>query len=281
MIEAPNTERQRLLISYPWISREERDFSYLVNQLKTADIEAEYDSFQIQPDNHLWQRIEQRIASIGFDGWLYILTHQCFTGGIRANALSAAIDETMRHLGSSLPSAGLMYGIAAQNVPLALRGRPCISLGDPDWRHQLSQVLKQAASREKRSVVRGDTRFIWKIHPNYRNDPTLTAVEVRARNDSVAYWRFAVPRRARPVSWGQGTAGGGEISRLRFEETKGFGKYGNREVAWFGAANIVSNTESAYAVFSGPLPDFICFGPARDPSGPPAKMEILWTNFKC
>src|SRR5512145_252595 len=68
--------RPRLWISYPWIRNEERDFNYLVPQLKAANIEAVYDSFQLQPDSQLGERIIQRLLSIGFDGWLYILTHQ-------------------------------------------------------------------------------------------------------------------------------------------------------------------------------------------------------------
>jgi hypothetical protein len=279
MVETQNVASHRLLISYPWISKEERDFAYLVNQLKAANIEATYDSYQILPGRHLWQRIEQRLSSIGFDGWLYILTHQCFTGGMFANTLSTAIDQTTQRLSPEMPVAGLMYGVAAQNVPPALRGRPCISLGDPAWRQQLSEILERRSRQNKGTAAQIETRFVWRIHPNYGNNPSMTAVEVRARHESVEYWRFAVPKPARPVFWGQGTAGGGEISRIRFEETKGYGRYGKREVTWFGAANIVSNTESAYAVFSGPLPDFICFGPARDPFGPPEKMEILWTNF--
>ena len=69
----------RLWINYPYINSEERDFSYLIPQLKKANIEAAYDSFQLMPDVRLWERIVPRLVSIGFDGWLYILTHQCFT----------------------------------------------------------------------------------------------------------------------------------------------------------------------------------------------------------
>jgi hypothetical protein len=269
--------RPRLWISYPWIRNEERDFNYLVPQLKAANIEAVYDSFQLQPDSRLAERIIQRLMSIGFDGWVYILTHQCFTRRTYTDELSQAIDETLLKMGPDFPMAGLMYGIATQQVPAVLRVLPCISLGDPDWKRQVSGILKPDAARSKSHVEK--SRYIWKIHSCHGGDPQLTAVEVQTTGERIQYWRFAIPKGARVTSWGQGRSGGGEISRVVFAETKGTGRYENRDIAWFGAANTVSNTESAYAVFSGGVPDFICFGPAQTPFGSPGKMEVLWPGL--
>ena len=56
-------------------------------------------------------------------------------------------------------------------------------------------------------------------------------------------------------------------------------EFERRDILWFGAANTVSDTESAYAVFLGPLPDFVCFGPAKSPFGPPDTMEVLRPNL--
>jgi hypothetical protein len=270
----------RLWISYPWIRHEERDFTYLVHQLKLANIEAEYDSFQLQPDSRLGERIIQRLLSIGFDGWLYILTHQCFTRRTYTDELTEAIDQTLLHMGPDFPMAGLMYGIATQQVPPVLRVLPCISLGDPDWKRQLSGILKNDSLRtQKRGPGAKEPRFVWTIHHGYAGDPSLTAIEVHTRGDRIQYWRFAIPKSCKVTRWGQGRAGGGEISRIIFAEAKGSGKYESRDVSWFGAANTISDMESAYAVFSGPLPDFICFGPSQSPFGSPGKMEMLWPGL--
>lgn len=269
----------RLWISYPWISKEERDFTYLVHQLKDANIDAMYDSFQLLPNIHLWQRTVQRLVSVGFDGWLYILTHQCFTRRMCTDELTAAIDQACLRMGPDFPMVGLLYGIASQQVPLMLRVRPCISLGDPDWRQQISEVLSHHTQQGKKDAAQRGSHFIWKIHPCYCGDPSMTAVEVHARDESIQYWRFAIPKSAQTAMWGQGPAGGREISRIRFAEASGTGRYGNHDIIWFGAANIISVTESAYAVFSGPLPDFICFGPAKSPFGPPGRMEVFWTSL--
>ncbi len=265
----------RLWISYPWIRNEERDFTYLVSQLKADNIEAVYDSFQLQPNSQLGQKIVQRLLSIGFDGWLYILTHQCFTRRVYTDELTEAIDQTLFRMGPGFPMAGLMYGIATQQVPPVLRVMPCISLGDPDWRKHLSGILKTDGLQYKRAMGATEPRFVWEIHSCYDGDPSMTAVEVHTRGERIQYWRFAIPKSAKAARWGQGRAGGGEISRGVFAEATGSGRYENRDVTWFGAANTISDTESAYALFSGPLPDVICFGPSRTPFGSPAEMEIF------
>ncbi len=107
----------------------------------------------------------------------------------------------------------------------------------------------------------------------------MTAVEVHTDGDRIQYWRFAIPKSARVIRWGQGRSGCGEISRIIFAEAKGSGRYENRDVTWFGAANTISQTESAYAVFHGTLPDFICFGPSQTPFGSPGRMEMLWPGL--
>ncbi len=264
-----------LWINYPYINSEERDFSYLISQLKKANIEAAYDSFQLMSDVRLWERIVPRLVSIGFDGWLYILTHQCFTRKAYTDELTAAIDKITLRLGPEFPMIGLMHGIATQNVPPALRVRPCISLGDPEWKQQLSETLRKSVLPGKDRTMRKETRFSWKIHSCYGGDPSMTAVEVRSMAERIQYWRFAVPKSTQTARWGQGPAGGCDISRVRFAEARGSGRFEHRDILWFGAANTVSDTESAYAVFLGSLPDFICFGSAKSPFGPPDSMEVM------
>ncbi|HYK87159.1 MAG TPA: hypothetical protein VE398_00195 [Acidobacteriota bacterium] len=279
MAATEKSGRPRLWISYPWTSKEERDFTYLVGQLKEANIEATYDSLQLQPGTPLGQRIVQRLISIDFDGWLYILTYQCLTRRTYADELAAALAQTLKHMGADFPMAGLLHGIGAQQVPPTLRVRPCLSLADPDWKTQVAHTLKCHEPRSKAEVMDASSRFIWRIHPCYGGDHLMTAIEVRSPVESIQYWRFAVPKPIEAVRWGQGVAGGGEVSRIKFAVAKGSAKYGDYDVSWFGAANAISNTESAYAVFAGQLPDFICFGPAKDPLGPPGQMEVYRTRL--
>ncbi len=275
MADNQTTAYPRLWINYPYIDREERDFSYLVPQLKHENIEAEYDSFRMMADTHLWARVVPRLISIGFDGWLYILTHQCFTRKTYTDELTAAIDQVVKYMGPDFPMIGLMHGIGTQNVPPALRVRPCISLGDPEWRRQLSDVLKNRVLPGKDWKMRKDARYEWRIHSGYGGDPSMTAIEVRSLGERIQYWRFAIPKSTETARWGQGPSGGADISRVRFAEARGTARHEGRDLIWFGAANTISDTESAYAVFLGPLPEFIGFGPAKSPFGPPGKLEII------
>jgi hypothetical protein len=273
-----NAERPRIWISYPWIGNEERDFSYLIPQLQNASIDAVYDSFELMPDARLWPRIMQRLLSIGFNGWMYILTHQCCTRKAYTDELTSAIDQTLLHIGPSFPMIGLMCGIGSNHVPPTLRVLPCISLGDPDWMSQVSRALKRETPHASNNKAR-ETRFVWKVYPCYGGNASMTAIEVHSRGQTIPYWRFAVPKSACLVRWGQGPAGGKSISSTRSGETGGAGRYSNCDINWFGAADAISQSESAYAVFSGSLPEFICFGPAQSPAGPPGQMEILWPSL--
>jgi hypothetical protein len=275
MSDTEKATQPRLWISYPWMNREERDFTYLVSQLKDLHIEATYDSLQLQPNTHLWERTVQRLRGIGFDGWLYILTHQCLTRKACTDELTTAIDRALQHMGPRFPIVGLMYGIGALQVPPMLRVRPCISLTDPNWKQQICDLLKFQAPHAEHGESRNDKRFNWTVHPNYCSDPSMTIVEVSLKEGSVPYWRFAIPKSARAIEWGRGPSGGRKILRAQCSEATGSGKYGSLEIGWFGAADSISQTESAYAVFSEPLPEFICFGPAKSPFGPPDRMEII------
>ena len=279
MAGSANDGCPRLWISYPWIASEERDFRYLIPQLKDTNIDAVYDSFQIRADTCLWHTIVSKLKDIGFDGWLYVLTYQCLTRKKYTDELSAAIDQTRLHIGSDFPMAGLLYGITTQHIPAALRMLPCISLGDPNWKLLLSGVLKNGLAQGRNRAARRETRFTWRIHPSYGGDPLKTAIEVKTKVDEgIQYWRFALPKSYDAVQWGQASSGGGEISNIRFAESRGTGRYECNDVIWFGAANSISDTESAYVVLSGLLPEFICFGPAQSPCGPPGPMEVFRPN---
>ncbi len=275
MIGSQGSECSRLWISYLWTCREERDFTYLASQIRSAETEATYDSIELQPDFHLWQRIEQRLLSIDFDGWMYVLTHQVLTHGTCADELIAAIDQMLMRKGPDFPMVGLLHGIAAQYLPSALRVRPCLSLENPEWRRQLSNALNQRAPSKKKQPMRQDTRFTWKIHSCWGGDPSATAIEVGTELEDIRYWRFAIPRSIRAARWGSGAAGGGEILPPKQGVAMGYGRFGSMDVAWFGATGGVSSTESAYIVFSGALPDLVCFGPAENVVGPPHRMEIV------
>ncbi len=137
-------DRVRLWVSYPWIEKEERDFQFVMPRLKEEGIEAAYDSIELLPDVHLWERTIERLISIDFDGWLYILTHQCLTRKNYADELLSAIDLAVVSMGRDFPMIGLVHGISIQYVPLKLRARPCIPLDEPNWNKQISRFFRSS-----------------------------------------------------------------------------------------------------------------------------------------
>jgi hypothetical protein len=272
--EAQKTGPRRLWISYLWTEREVADFSYLVPQLKEAGIEAVYESLQVQPGIRTSERIVQRLQSVGFDGWAYVLTHQLLTRKTCSDELILSIDQTSRRLGPIFPLVGLLYGVAAQQLATQVRMRTCVSVGDPGWVGQVRAAIEPRAMPRKGPYSQGQTRFVWRVHDCYRGDPALTAIEVGPKFELIQYWRFAVPKSAQATNWGVGPAGGGDIGPMRLSEVRGTGKYRAYDVSWFGAGNGLSPNESAYIVFEGPLPEFVCFGPADSPSGPSGELEV-------
>jgi len=272
------SESSRLWISYLWTCREERDFTYLASQMTSADIDATYDSIELQPASNFWRRIEQRLLSINFDGWLYVLTHQVLTRKACADELIAAIEQVLIRKGPDFPMVGLLHGIAAQYLPSALKVRPCLSLENPEWKVQVSNTLKKRAPAGTVQPVRQDTRFAWKFHSCWGGDPSATAIEVGTKIEGIKHWRFAIPRSIRAARWGSGAAGGGEFLTPDQDVAMGYGRFGSTDVAWFGATGCISGTRSAYIVFSGPLPELVCFGPAENAAGPPRQMEVVRIN---
>jgi len=267
-----NEGNNRLRITYAWTQSEEGNFSYLVPQLEAAGVRAAYDAVELRCDLDLAEWIERRISAEGSDGWAYILTPAAVTRRRCADQIVRALERLLERKGADFPAFGLLHGIAAQNLPPALRVRPSFHLADADWKERVAQALNHRANPAPSGEA---TRYRWTVHLRYGGDPEAIAVEVGARADCIPYWRFAVPKWAAPAQWGQGPRGGSGISPVRFSVARGSARIGTCDVDWFGAANAVSPTESAYAVFQGRLPEFICFGPARGPQGPPGKMEMF------
>ncbi len=269
--------RPHVWIVYPWVERKERDFGYVISQLKDAGVEASWDEVQFAPGTPLWQQIVPRLVGSNVNAFACIMTAHWQVRRACCDELVTALDQVLDFKGPDFPRVNLLCGIAVQDLPPTLRMLPCISLADSNWNLQFAKSLKATPHGLE---PEHQTRFTWKVHPAYGGNPEITAVEVCAKAESIQYWRFAVPRQAPPCHWGQGPSGGGDISPFKVAPVKGSGRYAHYDVAWFGAGNAVTKTESAYVLFSGRLPDFVCFGLAKTPYGPPSLMEMYWVGSK-
>jgi hypothetical protein len=268
-MEASNAPTLYICFTPASPSNREADFSFVADQLKSIHVDARFESIQLQPGESLWDRISPWVTSCGIAGWSYILTAEVLANRIRREELISAIENVIQERGARFPLLGMLYhGIAARNLPLALRLRPCIHLADQNWKEQVQAVLARQAAADT-------SEFSWAIHKDYSGVAAKTAIEVRPRSEVINCWRFAVPKTARPVRWGCGAPRGGEISPVLFSTVRGAGRLENTEISWFGCEDSLSQTVSAYVVFDGQLPDFVCFGRARSPVSAPGKMEIF------
>ena len=127
---------------------------------------------------------------------------------------------------------------------------------------------------EKSSVPQ--TRYVWRVYAGYNGQSSLTAVEIRPRTGEIAFWQVAAPTTAQVILWGSGPTGCGTISEPIYKTIEGrLAEINGVPVVWYGAGDQISEKVSAYVVFEGDLPDFICFGFASNPSGKAHAIEVF------
>jgi hypothetical protein len=257
----------RLVLTHAGRRNDEWECARIARQLSTIGILVAYDAVQMGPGKGLWDHISARFSSQEINAWAYLLTPPCLADRNCTNELLSALDRVCSMKGAGFPLVGLLHGISAQSLPPALKLRPFVHLADPGWTEQVKSILT-------RRLAESRTQFLWKIHECYGGDTSKTAIEVCPREEGIHHWRFAVPASSLPRQWGRGASGGGSLSPFRFSVSKGAGKLENTDITWFGSEDFLPPTESAYVVFNGTLPDFICFGSAKTPAGPPGEMEI-------
>ncbi len=259
--------QMRLILTHTGRRNDEGECARIARQLSTIGIMVAYDAVQPGPGRSLWDQMYPRFSSQEINAWAYVLTPPGLADRSRTSELLSALDRVCDLKGAGFPLIGLLHGISAQSLPPALKLRPFVHLADPNWTDEVKSVLT-------RRLAASSTQFLWRIHRSYGGDSSKTAIEVCPREEGIHHWRFAVPASVLPKQWGRGPSGGGALSPFRFAVSKGAGKLESTDITWFGSEDFLPPTESAYAVFNGTLPDFICFGPAKTPAGPPGEMEI-------
>jgi hypothetical protein len=267
------TRKPRLWLTYAWADNEEGDFSYLVQELDAAGIDVTYDRIALVPGRRLWDQIGAQITRGPYDGWAYLLTPNSLHSEACREELAYALYRVLRERGEEFPLVGLLHGVRIDDVPPSLAVRLCVSLASPSWKEEVRAGLER---RPPRIAPSAQTQYVWRIHRPYGGVGTQVAIEVRPRFAELMYWRFAVPASATVVRWGHGPSGGGAIaSRGNDVVEGGTGEIGGTRVAWFGAGDRLSAGISAYVVFDGLPPDFVCFGAALEAFGPPAAVESI------
>lgn len=118
--------------------------------------------------------------------------------------------------------------------------------------------------------------YVWRIHHPIDGVEDRVAVEVAPHRGLLPRWRFVVPAEwDGVVTWGVGRPGGGPVnpSVKRPVEEGPVDLVNGPRVYWFGGHDTLSSKLSAYLVFEGDPPNYLAFGQADDPGGPPNRLE--------
>ena len=233
----------RVWITYAWKDEEDGDFSYLVQNLERAGIEAEYDKVSLVPGLRLWDQIGERILDPTTDGWASLLTPNSLASQACQEELAIALDRCLRER-SEFPLIGLLHQISVSDAPPALRTRLCVDLAQPNWPEQVKAGLERRPPSPQ-----GETRQgrVMALHHPYQGDENHVAVEYRPRFGSIVNWIILVPDGTPVVESGAGAAGGGSIPQTRitrtgtttFKSGERWQKYGGLEALTPGVAGYV------------------------------------------
>jgi hypothetical protein len=263
-----------LWLTYAWADNDEGDFDYLVQMLQEAGIVTLYDKVSLVPGRRLWAQIADRIYSAPLAGWAYLVTPDSLASPACQEELSYALQRAIEAKGEEFPLIGLLHNVSIRDVPPALRVRLCVSLANPDWLEELRSAVSGVPPH--RTIPRREPLIV-KIHENYPAQEGVRAIEVRPRFGELAYWRMAFPSAGpQPVKWGAGPANGGGIGGSKFDALEYEDPdIGGVPMRFVGAGNTLTSSTSAYALFTGELPERMFFGVAGHPLGAEATGHVV------
>ena len=261
------------LITYAWADYEEDDFSSLGQELKAGGVVVRFEKIALLPPLHLWDQVAQRVTDHSTNGWGYLVTPHSLMSDVCRGELAEALRRTLAVRGRSFPLIGMLHKVRAHDVPPALIPSLCVDLSSLAWAREVKARL-EGKPVEKSSVPQ--TRYVWRVYAGYHEQLALTAVEIRPRVGEIAFWQVAVPATTQVTLWGCGPAGCGGIREPVNRSIEGRQAAINGvPVTWYGAGDQLSEIVSAYIVFEGDLPDFMCFGFASEPSGKLHAIEVF------
>jgi hypothetical protein len=265
--------RFHFLITYAWADYEEDDFYFLVQELQAGGVEVSYEKIALLPPYHLWDQIANRITDHSTNGWGYLVSPRSLMSDVCRGDLAEAARQALIVRGRSFPLIGMLYKVKAFDVPPALTPSLCVDLSSPAWVQEVKARL-EGKPVEKSSVPQ--TRYVWRVYAGYLGQSSLTAVEIRPRAGEIAFWQVAVPATTKVTQWGCGPTGCGTISEPVNKTIQGRqAEINGVPVAWYGAGDQLSEEVSAYFVFEGDTPGFLCFGFASNQSGKPHAIEVF------
>ena len=275
--ETEINRRPKLWMTYAWEDNSGGNFDFLIAELEGAGVDATFDKIALVPGKRLWEQIADRIEDPELDGWAILLTEESIKSAACMEELAYALDQALHR--EDFPLLGLVHQVSIEEVPAALRVRLLIDLRNSGWPEQ---VLAGLRGTPPDKATESPTRYMWESLPGFRGDKTL-AIHLKPRFEELRYWRFIYPIDANRIDWGHGppqkTGFTGSKSNSFNVDGVGRGTYQGERVTWVGSnGDVVTPGGGCYIVFGEPLPKFIGFGVADEPSGMPSTIEYVLLN---
>lgn len=265
-------EKSRLFISYAHADNEQQDFDWVVQEIEKAGADVEYDDRVVIIGQRLWPQIEARILSPDTNGWGILLTPQSLQSQACIEELEYARLRALTQRDWQFPLIGMVHGIAAADVPPAIRARLYVSLKDPNWAERVVAGLNQKVLRRESEEL---GQFRWRIHRHYLGDPELFAVEAHPRFSTLHHFAIITPM-PKPHVMGLGAPDGGIVAGAAFDVLTWEGIEFHGELCYVDSMRgPLDPSNSAYAVFHGRIPSWVAVGATRGQGALPEKVEIF------
>jgi hypothetical protein len=278
-VEEPVAEQHpsSIWITHAWADDVGGNFDYVISRLEAVGVEAHYDRRDLVHGLPLWPQIEDRITKDPIQGWGIILTRNSLSSTKCREELNYALDRALEARGQQFKLIGLLDGdVSKADVPAALRTRLYVNLAGAGWPRLVRKGLEEEALGGVAPFV---SEYVWTVYQKYKRSPTappLPAIEVRPRYGQIGAWIFLVPPGTEVVDCAPGSAGGAPLNQLRMNCSPPSptqtgvvtdGPMAGTKFEYFGAADALSVSRSAYVVFTHGFPAFVGFSPVPE-SGP-------------
>lgn len=258
-----------LWITYAWIDNNDGDFDYIVQELKSLNLNCLYDKVALIPGKRIWEQIGEKILNPETDAWAYLVTKNSLNSEPCKEELAYALDKALNSKGNGFPIIGLVHNVPFAEIPIALKTRLCIDLKDPNWKEQII-----AGVNSQQPEINPKTQDPYKISFHKLNGNT--AIELRTRFEEKRYWRIAVPDNVVIKQSGTGVSGHYNVSGIKTSYFDANIELASIKCKMIGIGDAISSSTSGYLLVEGDIPDFVAFGFANGRW----EMPVQWYQVK-
>lgn len=164
----------RLWLTYAWKDNEVEQVDYVINALKGAGLEVQFDRTRLVPGQRLWPQIDAAISDTDTSAWAIYVTKSSLESEPCQEELAYALDRALRTRGQTFPIIGIFpEQLDRSLIPSAIATRLWVSLQHPGWVEQVVAGVEGVAPEVSTNVA----PYIISQH----SEGDKTVIEIRPR----------------------------------------------------------------------------------------------------